>query len=175
MNLDIREGEWNRNGRVVKNVIERFLSRTRRAKSGCLLWTGPKAPGKDRGEFAINPGTKMSPSRFSYLAFVGPVDGGMFVCHKCDNPMCVEPSHLYAGTQKDNRQDASARSTKMRKSKQGLPYGVRNPPKGRTQYSVQVSFYGKPVHLGCFRTIEEAAAVAAKAKAEWFSGKGARP
>jgi len=58
--------------------------------------------------------------RVSYLYFRGPLDLP-FVCHKCDNPSCVNPDHLFLGTNQDNIDDKVA---KNRQSKIGQAKGV---------------------------------------------------
>lgn len=47
--------------------------------------------------------------RFAWELAYGPIPHGMFVCHSCDVPGCVNPGHLFLGTHSDNMRDASAK------------------------------------------------------------------
>lgn len=69
-------------------------------KNECMEWTGPKHT-FGYGIFRKN----ILAHRFSYQHFIGEIKKGMSVLHKCDNPSCVKPNHLFLGTQKDNLND----------------------------------------------------------------------
>lgn len=82
--------------------IERVLSRTE-FTDGCWNWTGYKC---ERGYGIL--GVDRTPTkthRISYEAHVGPIPAGMYVLHRCDNRLCLNPAHLFLGTHKDNMRD----------------------------------------------------------------------
>lgn len=73
----------------------------------CWVWQGSDN-GRGYGVFSFD-GETIQAHRFSHMAFVGSIPDGMFVCHKCDNPACVRPDHLYAGTNLENIRDRYVR------------------------------------------------------------------
>jgi hypothetical protein len=73
--------------------------------SGCWIWTGAIA---EHGYGRYGKGDKYA-HRLSYEFFVGPVPPELFVCHRCDIPCCVNPSHLFLGTIQDNTADMYAK------------------------------------------------------------------
>lgn len=70
--------------------------------------------------------------RISWNLTFGNIPTNLFVCHKCDNPPCVRPDHLYLGTPKDNMDD------KFRRGRYKYT-GPKNPAKGEKQGSSKLS------------------------------------
>ena len=56
--------------------------------------------------------------RAAFHAFVGPIPTGLLVLHRCDVPLCIEPAHLWLGTQRDNVRDGMAKGHYRRPAKE---------------------------------------------------------
>lgn len=84
-------------------LAERFWRKV--DKSGdCWEWTGARGNSTGHGRIRDQGASKWS-HRVSWELTHGPIPKGMFVCHACDNPPCVRPSHLFLGSAKDNSED----------------------------------------------------------------------
>jgi HNH endonuclease len=71
--------------------------------TGCQNWTGCKT---NRGYGQIWTDNKnQSVHRVAYKLWVGPIPAGLHVLHKCDNPACFNPDHLFTGSRQDNMTD----------------------------------------------------------------------
>jgi hypothetical protein len=76
--------------------------------TGCVLWTGSMCPlGYARTWWRGKAGVLVH--RVAYEQVYGPFDPSLNVCHRCDTPSCVNPDHLFLGTQKDNLRDMFAK------------------------------------------------------------------
>lgn len=80
-------------------------------ESGCWNWT--KSVSMDGyGKLKRN-GITLRAHRVFYEAHVGPIMDGLHVLHRCDNPLCVNPEHLFLGTRSDNMQDMNQKGRRV--------------------------------------------------------------
>jgi hypothetical protein len=85
-----------------KTLEKRFWSKVKKT-SGCWIWTGAT---NSCGYGDIWATTRLERAhRVSWFFAHGPIPEGKLVLHKCDNPPCVNPDHLFLGTHRDNTQD----------------------------------------------------------------------
>jgi hypothetical protein len=90
------------------DAIERFHKKYEINKSGCWLWTGgtrANSKGVLYPRHWTNESKSIGAHRFSFELVHGAIPQGMYVCHKCDTPLCVNPDHLFLGSHQDNMRD----------------------------------------------------------------------
>lgn len=84
---------------------ERLLAKITMKMEGCWLWTGA-THAFGYGVICVRHGKgNMVAHRAMWIEHNGPIPDGLQVLHKCDNPPCCNPDHLFLGTKKDNMQD----------------------------------------------------------------------
>jgi hypothetical protein len=99
-----KAGQKAGNNRTIESITDRFWRRV--DKSGdCWEWLGYRHSGFWHGQIMSASRRIVWVHRLSWEIHNGPVPSGKCVLHTCDNPGCVNPYHLFLGTQRDNMKD----------------------------------------------------------------------
>ena len=98
-----------RRGKPIMSIEDRLKSHISiNPITGCWEWQGSKCHGYGHtimGSRTDGTRQPISAHRLSYMVFKGEIPKGYEVCHKCDNPCCINPEHLFLGTRQDNVND----------------------------------------------------------------------
>jgi hypothetical protein len=104
----------------MSELLELLDNRINKTES-CWLWTGSLfKQGYARLYFK---GKRLKGHRVSYELYKGPIPNGLYICHKCNVKHCVNPQHLYAGTQANNMQDVLKAGNHGMKNRTHCPKG----------------------------------------------------
>lgn len=111
-----------------------FWAKVTKRKGACWVWKG--ALTRDGYGQVMYHGRGRGAHRLAWELTNGPVPDGKYVLHHCDNPPCINPEHLWVGTQKDNMLDCA---TKDRTGRGGWAHGNRKTKNGIRRGGVKLS------------------------------------
>lgn len=78
-------------------------------ETGCLEWTAKARANGGYGTICVGRRGQVRAHRAAWTLYKGEIPDGMYVCHKCDNPLCCNVDHLFLGTPLDNMLDKEAK------------------------------------------------------------------
>lgn len=116
----------------LKEKFEKYLNQSSGLgpDGNCWEWVGYR----DRAGYGLirHLNRNLRAHRASYILFYGEFDQSLYVCHKCDNPSCVRPSHLFLGTPKDNTRDMISKNRQYKMFGESHPQAKINSNKVKT-------------------------------------------
>lgn len=129
-------------------VEERFWDKVDK-RDGCWEWTGARAR-NGRAVIRVNKHRMVAAARVSWgIANGVPFPEDRFACHTCDNPGCVNPDHIFPGTNRENQLDAIAKGRNPRSAKTHCKWG--HPLSGSNIYLWTNSTHTKRLCKSCGR------------------------
>jgi hypothetical protein len=140
-----------------ESIAATLAARSIRQEQGCLLWQGSLDNG-GYGTIQIA-GKVIKTHRAAWEAAYGPVPPGLKVCHRCDVRSCIEPTHLWLGTQRENMQDAGAKGRMS-----GRPWNAGRPWDEATKAKIAAT---SRLRQGKLHTAESKAKMAEARRAWW--------
>jgi hypothetical protein len=113
---------------VTDAVINRFVAKVD-ATGECWVWIGGKSS-TGYGAFGLRHGQALGAHRVAWALAHGAETGGLFVCHRCDNRVCVRPAHLFLGTHEDNMRDMVEKGRKPKGDDSPSRRHIHSRPRG---------------------------------------------